>query len=100
MENLWWRVSQAHSWRPRSPMPNCRWRCPQHPHPCLPTSGTRTFIWTAFRLLELAIPLVFLFTGLGARLRRMCESISGRRWFWTVTLFVCAYLILAAPASA
>jgi STE24 endopeptidase len=52
--------------------------------------------WAAFRLLELAIPLFFLFTGLGARLRRICESISGRRWFWTVTLFVCAYLVLAA----
>ncbi len=50
----------------------------------------------AFRLLELAIPLIFLFTGLGARLRRMCESISGHRWFWTVTLFACAYLLLAA----
>ena len=52
--------------------------------------------WVAFRLLALAIPLCFLFTGLGARLRRMCESISGRRWFWTVTLFACAYLVLAA----
>jgi len=52
--------------------------------------------WAFFRLLALAIPLIFLFTGLGSRLRRMCESISGRRWFWTVTLFACAYLILAA----
>jgi hypothetical protein len=52
--------------------------------------------WAAFQLLALAIPLFFLFTGLGARLRRMCESISGRRWFWTVTPFVCAYLVLAA----
>jgi STE24 endopeptidase len=52
--------------------------------------------WVAFRLLELAIPLLFLFTGLGARLRQLCESISGRRWFWTVTLFACAYLALAA----
>jgi Zn-dependent protease with chaperone function len=26
----------------------------------------------------------------------MCERISGRRWFWTVTLFACAYLVLAA----
>src|SRR5271154_2310514 len=52
--------------------------------------------WAAFQLIALAIPLFFLFTGLGARLRRMCESISGRRWFWTVTLFVCAYLIMAA----
>ena len=52
--------------------------------------------WAAFQLIALAIPLLFLFTGLGARLRRMCESISGRRWFWTVTLFVCAYLIMAA----
>ena len=52
--------------------------------------------WVSFRLLALAIPLFFLFTGLGARLRRMCESISGRRWFWTVTLFACIYLALAA----
>jgi STE24 endopeptidase len=52
--------------------------------------------WAAFQLIALAIPLFFLFTGLGARLRRMCESISGRRWFWAVTLFICAYLILAA----
>ena len=41
-------------------------------------------------------PSSFLFTGLGARLRQMCESISGHRWFWTVTLFACAYLVLAA----
>jgi STE24 endopeptidase len=46
--------------------------------------------------LELAIPLLFLFTGVGPRLRQVCESISGRRWFWTVTLFACAYLVLAA----
>jgi STE24 endopeptidase len=51
--------------------------------------------WAAFRLLELAIPLLILFTGLGARLRGICESISGRRRFCTVTLFVCAYLVLA-----
>jgi STE24 endopeptidase len=61
-------------------------------------AGERSFDirWVAFQLIALAIPLFFLFTGLGARLRRMCESISGRRWFWTVTLFVCAYLVLAA----
>jgi STE24 endopeptidase len=52
--------------------------------------------WAALQLIALAIPLLFLFTGLGARLRRMCESICGRRWFWTTTLFVCVYLILAA----
>jgi hypothetical protein len=52
--------------------------------------------WAAFHLLGLAIPLFILFTGLGARLRRICESMSGRRWFWTVTLFACAYLVLAA----
>ena len=52
--------------------------------------------WAAFRLLSLAIPLLVLFTGLGARLRRRCESLSGHRWFWTLTLFACAYLVLAA----
>src|SRR5271155_4156744 len=45
--------------------------------------------WAAFQLLGLAIPLFILFTGLGTRLRRICESMSGRRWFWTVTLFAC-----------
>jgi STE24 endopeptidase len=52
--------------------------------------------WAAFRLLSLAIPLLILFTGLGARVRRICAFISGQRWFWTVTLFACAYLVLAA----
>ena len=52
--------------------------------------------WSAFRLLSLAIPLFVLCTGLGARLRRRCERICGNRWFWTVTLFACAYLALAA----
>ena len=51
--------------------------------------------WAAFQLIALAIPLFFLSTGLSARLRRMCESICGRRWFWTVTLFACAYLLMA-----
>jgi hypothetical protein len=53
-------------------------------------------LWAFFRLLELAMPLFFLFTGLGTRLRRMCEHISGGRWFWTVTLFACTHLALAA----
>jgi Zn-dependent protease with chaperone function len=52
--------------------------------------------WAVAQLFDLAVPLFFLFTGLGARLRRGCENISGRRWFWTVTLFACAYLALAA----
>ena len=52
--------------------------------------------WAIAQLFDLAVPLFFLFTGLGARLRRGCENISGRRWFWTVTLFACAYLALAA----
>jgi hypothetical protein len=52
--------------------------------------------WAAYQLLALAIPLFILFTGLGARLRGMCESMSGLRWFWTVTFFACAYLVLAA----
>jgi STE24 endopeptidase len=52
--------------------------------------------WAAAHLLDLAIPLFFLFTGLAGRLRRSCEALSGGRWFWTVTLFACAYLFLAA----
>ncbi|MGD0508387.1 MAG: M48 family metalloprotease [Terriglobales bacterium] len=52
--------------------------------------------WAAFRLLSLAIPLLVLFTRLGTRLRGICEHLSGHRSFWTVTLFACAYLVLAA----
>jgi len=51
--------------------------------------------WAVVRLLGLAIPLLFLFTGFGARLCRRCEAICGDRWFWTLTLFACAYLLLA-----
>ena len=52
--------------------------------------------WAMAQLLTLAIPLFFLFTGLGARLRRKCDQITGRRWFLTVTLFAVGYLALAA----
>jgi STE24 endopeptidase len=50
--------------------------------------------WAAAHVLALAIPLFFLFTGLAARLRQLCDRISGRRLFLTVTLFACAYLFL------
>jgi hypothetical protein len=52
--------------------------------------------WAAAHFLEVAIPLFLLFTGLAARLRQMCEYLSRRRRFWMVTLFACAYLLLAA----
>ncbi len=57
----------------------------------------REMYWAALRLLSLAIPLLILFTGLGARLRRRCDDLCGQRWFWTATLFACCYLVLAAP---
>ena len=52
--------------------------------------------WAAEQLLALAIPLFFLFTGLGARLRQKCDRITGGRRFLTVTLFAVFYLTLAA----
>jgi STE24 endopeptidase len=52
--------------------------------------------WAAFELLALAIPLFVLFIGLGGRLSRICESISGHCRYWTVTLFALAYFVLAA----
>jgi hypothetical protein len=87
----WQRPNQ----RRRRPIPTCRWRCPR---PTRPLAEMRhgNILWAFFRLLELAMPLFFLFTGLGTRLRRMCEHISGGRWFWTVTLFACTHLALAA----
>jgi hypothetical protein len=77
-------------------MPKCLVEVPTATLAILVQQRDANIRWAAFQLLALAIPLFFLFTGLGARLRRMCESISGRRWFWTVTPFVCAYLVLAA----
>jgi len=56
----------------------------------------RNILWTAAQLLALAIPLLFLVTGLGARLRAACARLTGGRWFWTVSLFACAYLALSA----
>ena len=69
---------------------------PKTTPPRSPGFATETLLGRPSDFSSWPFPSSFLFTGLGARLRRVCESISGRRWFWTVTLFACAYLVLAA----
>jgi len=56
----------------------------------------RNWLWAAAQLLALAIPALFLFTGLSARLRKYCARRSGGRWFWTVALFAVLYFIIGA----
>ena len=59
----------------------------------------RDFLWAATQLLALIIPVLFLFTGFGAYLRQGCSRLAGGRWFWTVTLFAIAYLVIAAALT-
>jgi STE24 endopeptidase len=53
-------------------------------------------LWMVAQLLPILIAFLVLVTGLGARLRSLCARLAGGNWFWTVTLFACIYLMLAA----
>ena len=53
-------------------------------------------LWLAAQLLPILIAFLVLVTGLGARLRSLCARLAGGNWFWTVTLFACAYVFVAA----
>jgi STE24 endopeptidase len=57
-------------------------------------------LWLASQLIPALIAALFLFTGLGARLRTLCARIVRGNWFWTLTLFACAYVVLAALITA
>jgi STE24 endopeptidase len=53
-------------------------------------------LWMAAQLLPVLIAFLVLVTGTGARLRSLCARLAGANWFWTVTLFACSYVLLAA----
>lgn len=55
-------------------------------------------LWALAQLVTLAVPLVLLVSGYGARLRTCCARLAGGRWFWTLALFAAAYLVIAALA--
>jgi len=57
-------------------------------------------LWLAVQLLPILVAFLFLVTGLGGRLRKACAHVARDNWFWTVTLFACAYLALAAMITA
>jgi STE24 endopeptidase len=59
-------------------------------------SHHREPLWAFAQFLPVVIAFLFVFTGLGARLRALCARIAGGRRFWTVTLFAGAYLIVNA----
>jgi Zn-dependent protease with chaperone function len=50
--------------------------------------------WLADQAVGLAIPLLFLFTGLSGRLVDQLRRRVGGRWFWTVTLYAMLYTVL------
>lgn len=56
----------------------------------------RNWQWAEAKLLLIAIPAFFLFTGLGARLSGMCDRVTGGRRLRTVTLFAVVYIVLSA----
>ena len=55
--------------------------------------------WIAEKVLALAIPFLFLFSGWGSRICAICKRIARGRWFWTVALFASIYLILTILIS-
>lgn len=56
-------------------------------------------LWLAVQLLPILIAFLVLVTGLAARLRTACAHVAHDNWFWTVTLFSCAYVALAATIT-
>ncbi len=54
------------------------------------------WVWVGTQLFALAIPLVFLLSGLSPRLCAFCERVAGGRKYWVITIFACLYLSLAA----
>ena len=52
-------------------------------------------VWIAVQLFALSIPLFFLFTGFGARLRSRCQNLAHGNQFGTLALFAASYLGLA-----
>jgi STE24 endopeptidase len=58
----------------------------------------RDLIWLLEQALILAVPLILLFTGWGARLRAACARLTGDRSWLTLILFAAAYLAIAAIA--
>jgi len=53
-------------------------------------------VWIAVQLFALAVPLFFLFTGLGARLRSLCQRLAHANRSGTLVLFATSYLVLAS----
>jgi STE24 endopeptidase len=57
------------------------------------------WVWVGVQLFALAVPLVFLFTGLSVPLRAACARTARGSRHGTIILFACAYLILATVVA-
>jgi STE24 endopeptidase len=55
--------------------------------------------WIAEKVLALAIPFLFLFSGWGSRLCAICKRIARGRWFLAVALFASIYAVLTILIS-
>ncbi len=52
------------------------------------------WFWCADLAMGLLVPLLVLFSGLGARIAAQCRRLSGDRWFLSIGLFAVAYCIV------
>ncbi len=57
-------------------------------------------IWAGLQLIPVALALLLLFTGLGARWRNALERLTGRRGYLAYVLFACSWLVLTWAATA
>jgi STE24 endopeptidase len=77
-------------------MAKCRWRCPKQRRRFSPSSRPPTFVGQPSNLSRWQFPSSSC-SRVSAHASAGCANLSpAARWFWTVTLFVCAYLVLAA----
>ena len=55
----------------------------------------RVYFWLAESLVAIGLPLVLLFTGIGARICEACRRLGRGQWFWTAILFAGIYVFLS-----
>jgi Zn-dependent protease with chaperone function len=59
---------------------------------------TGHLVWAGATALELLLPAALLFTGFSARLRRMAERMTRRRWFLTTAVYGVAFVLVESAA--
>jgi len=57
------------------------------------------WVWLGSWVFALAVPTIFLLLGFSPHLRTACARAARGSWYWTLVLFACAYLTIAAVAA-